>query len=145
MAPGHSREAEAWSTLLARAVAACLSLPFRPLFKVRPVKGSSHPRQNLRLPPLEWAAQPDGPTLLIDDVATSGWHLAEALAMLRSAGIPALGAAWIGGTAQERADEQLPRQPLPNLPHGSRDLLSDEIARRAIRRRDAALLHEELG
>lgn len=127
VAPGHSREDEAWSTLLARAVAACLAIPFEPLFKPRPVSGSSHPRQNLHLPPLEWADRPRGPTLLVDDVATSGWHLAEGLAMLRGAGIPALGAAWIGGTSQERAEEQLPHRPVTHLPLGPSDHLPDAI------------------
>lgn len=41
---------------------------------------------------------PTGPTIVIDDVATSGWHIAEALERIRENGVTAFGASWIGGT-----------------------------------------------
>ncbi|BBK33428.1 hypothetical protein STHU_40620 [Allostella humosa] len=104
VAPGHSRERLSWAVLLAIAVAERLKLPFVELFHTRPVNGSSHPRQNLALPPLEWAATPANPAIVVDDVATSGWHMAEALGALRDCGIPAIGAAWIAGIVRGRPE-----------------------------------------
>ena len=109
VAPGHSREARSWGVLLAAAVAEQLQLTFRTAFQPRPVAGSSHPRRNLTLPALEWQERPRGPVVLVDDVATSGWHLAEALGLLRQAGVAAIGAAWISGTV--RAPHVLPAVP----------------------------------
>ncbi|BBK41192.1 hypothetical protein STVA_12120 [Allostella vacuolata] len=113
VAPGHSRDAEACCVHIARAVALRLGLPYVTTFEPRPVPGSSHPRRNAGLPPLQWRERPAGPVILVDDVATSGWHMAEALGMLRGAGIPALGAAWIGGTAQEGVEDRPAGRPLP--------------------------------
>lgn len=39
----------------------------------------------------------DGPILVVDDVATSGAHLEQALAAIRAAGHPGVGAVWISG------------------------------------------------
>ncbi len=47
-------------------------------------------------------AQPtDQPTLIIDDVATSGAHLEEATRLLRTPTTPVLAIAWIGGQASD--------------------------------------------
>lgn len=121
VAPGHSRDAEAWCVLLAREVAARLDLPCFQAFEPRPVAGSSHPRRNLGLPPLRWRVMPAGPVLLVDDVATSGWHLEEALGMLRTAGVPAVGVAWIGpavrlATVATRPEAGPSYEPLPTRP-----------------------------
>jgi len=67
-----------------------------------PVNGVSHPKEYRRLPPLDMLAMPiGGTTPVIDDVATSGYHMEKALAALCSLGIPAAGTAWIrsGGAA----------------------------------------------
>lgn len=114
IACGHSRDPDCWGKCLARAVAEAMALPFLQVFADRLVPGSSHPKEFKRLPPLEWSTRPAGAILLVDDLATSGWHLEEALTMLR-AKVPAIGAAWIGGTAED-ADPTL------NLPAWCRDL-----------------------
>ena len=101
VACGHSRDPDCWGKLLARSVAAHLGLPFSQVFEDRFISGSSHPMEHKKLPPLQWASLPAGPVLLIDDLVTSGWHMQEALEMLRSCGVPALGAAWIGGTVED--------------------------------------------
>ena len=103
VAPGHSRERYSWAVLLAIAAAERLHLPFQELFQPRPDRGSSHPRRNQALPPLRWAQIPTGPVLIVDDIATSGWHLEEALRMVRERDHPAIGVAWICGTVREPA------------------------------------------
>jgi hypothetical protein len=40
-------------------------------------------------------AKPIGATLVVDDVATSGYHMEEAIKALRSLAIPAMGVAWV--------------------------------------------------
>jgi hypothetical protein len=81
---------------LARRVADKLSLPFIDLFAPLDVRGSSHPRKNSRRPAMSIANVPEGPVLLIDDVATSGSHIAEATRHLRDAGCAAFPVSWIG-------------------------------------------------
>ena len=99
-----------------RAVAAKgVEVPFVQAFADRFVRGSSHPKEFRRLPPLEWAEPVNGSAVLIDDLVTSGWHMEEALALLRARGLPSFGAAWIGGSAED-ADPTL------NLPAWCRDL-----------------------
>lgn len=100
IAGGHSRSPDSWGKRLARLVAARLALPFVQRFADRPVAGSSHPKEFRRLPPLVWHQAPDGPVIVIDDVVTSGWHMEEALGMIRSSGHVAVGFAWIGGTVK---------------------------------------------
>lgn len=100
IACGHSRDPDCFGKCLARATAVHLGIGFRPLFADRFVSGSSHPKEFKRLPPLERVADPAGPVLLVDDVATSGWHLEEAAANLRADGWPVLPLAWIGGTVK---------------------------------------------
>ncbi len=94
---GHSRRPDCFAKQLAQRCAVQLGLPFLQVWADRYVSGSSHPKEFAKLPPLEWVAAPPGPMLLIDDVATSGWHMEEALLALRSRGVTALGLVWIGG------------------------------------------------
>ncbi|MGE0714091.1 MAG: phosphoribosyltransferase [Alphaproteobacteria bacterium] len=115
IACGHSRDPECWGKHLARAVGAVIGLPFVEAFEDRLVAGVSHPKENINLPPLAWRTVPQGPVLLIDDLCTSGFHLEEALTLLRGRGLPAIGAAWIGGTVED-AD------PTAKLPAWARDL-----------------------
>ena len=61
------------------------------------MKGVSHPKEFQNLPPLRWRVRPTGPVLLIDDVATSGWHIEEALNLLRQQAAPVTAMAWLGG------------------------------------------------
>lgn len=96
----HSRRPDSLPVRVARGVAERLQLSFVRLFADRFVSGSSHPRQHDRLPPVTWLAAPPGPVLLVDDVATSGWHIEEALTAIRARDIPALAVVWISGTVR---------------------------------------------
>jgi len=97
IACGHSRRPDCLSAQLAGAVAARLGVELVGVFAGRFCSGSSHPKENTKLPPLEIRRLPDGPALVVDDIATSGWHMHEALTALRARGVPALGIAWVGG------------------------------------------------
>lgn len=95
---GNSGTSECFSKRLGRAVGGALGLPFEEMFEDRLVEGgSSHPQRYSRLQPLEWRAKPAGPVLLVDDVATTGLHVAEALGALRGEGVTAIAAVWISG------------------------------------------------
>ena len=101
IAAGHSG-GNSFGARLAAAVAERLDLGYLQVWRDRPIKGTSHPKEFRRLPPLDMLAKPIGATLVIDDVATSGWHMEEALTALRSLNLPAAGIAWISadsGTA----------------------------------------------
>jgi len=101
VAAGHSG-GNSFGTRLAIAVAERLNLGYLQVWRDRPVKGVSHPKEFRKLPPLEMLAKPIGATLVVDDVATSGYHMEEALTALRALGISAAGIAWISadsGTA----------------------------------------------
>lgn len=100
VATGHSRRPDAFGALLATRAASILGVGFRKVFEDRYVSGVSHPKEFARLPPLTVIDRPSAPTILVDDVATSGWHMEEALGRLRDMGVPALGIAWIGGTVR---------------------------------------------
>jgi hypothetical protein len=94
IAAGHSG-GNSFGARLAVAVAERLALSYLQVWRDRPIKGVSHPKEFRGLPPLGMVAKPVGATLVIDDVATSGYHLEEAIKALRSPGIPAAGIAWI--------------------------------------------------
>jgi hypothetical protein len=94
IAAGHSG-GNSFGSRLAVAVAERLSLGYLQVWRDRPIRGVSHPKEFRRLPPLEMLAKPIGATLVIDDVATSGYHIWEALTALRALGLPAAGIAWI--------------------------------------------------
>ena len=66
------------------AVAARLSLPFVAAIHPLPANGSSHPRRNASRRAMQIRQAVDVPTLLVDDVATSGAHIIEATRLLRS-------------------------------------------------------------
>jgi hypothetical protein len=81
-------------------VAEQLGLGFAEVFEDRFVDGASHPKEFAKLPPLAFRHTPAAPALVIDDLATSGWHIEEALGMIRGLGLPAFGAVWIAGTVK---------------------------------------------
>lgn len=99
-AVGHSRRPDSFAVRLAEAVAKEISRPFVKIFADRFVSGGSHPKEFANLPALQLRAEVTSPILLVDDVATSGWHMEEALTKLRSLGAPAFGVAWISGTVK---------------------------------------------
>jgi predicted amidophosphoribosyltransferase len=94
---GHSGTGDCFGKRLAQQVAETLGTEFVELWADRPLAGVSHPARNARLPELVWAAEPAGPILIVDDVASTGAHLEQALMAVRGAGQPAMGAAWISG------------------------------------------------
>jgi adenine/guanine phosphoribosyltransferase-like PRPP-binding protein len=49
---------------------------------------------------LTWRTKPCSPVLIIDDLATSGWHMEEALGLIRGLGLAGFGIVWISGTVQ---------------------------------------------
>lgn len=101
VAPGHSRVSDNFAVLLSRGVAERMNAPWQRCFKDRFIRGSSHPAQFRYLKPLDWLEQPRTPVLLVDDLATTGFHLREATLKLREAGVPVLAMAWLeGGTAR---------------------------------------------
>jgi hypothetical protein len=95
---GHSRRPDCFGKRLAQGVAELLGLPFVQVFADRFCSGVSHPKEYSKLPPLEQIADPVASMLLIDDLATSGWHVAEALTALRKLGASASAFVWIAGT-----------------------------------------------
>jgi len=116
VACGHSRDAECWGKTLARRVAKVLGIPFVQVFEDRFVSGSSHPKEFKKLPPLKVKKKPQRPVIVVDDIATSGWHLEEAMLSLRDIGVSTFAAAWVSGTLgkQESAAGEDPAQRSPS-------------------------------
>jgi hypothetical protein len=94
---GHSRRPDCLGKRIAQAVEG-LGLPFLQVFADRPCSGVSHPKEFAKLPPLEQIADSVSSMLLVDDLATSGWHVEESLTVLRRLGAAASAFVWIGGT-----------------------------------------------
>jgi hypothetical protein len=100
VAVGHSRRPDSFAVRLAQAAAAALVLPFEKMFADRFVEGVSHPKEFSKLPPLSRLVAPAIPVLLVDDVATSGWHIEEAVSNLRSCGVACFAMSWISGSVK---------------------------------------------
>lgn len=100
VACGHSRRPDCFGKRLGQAVADQLGIVFNEVFEDRFVTGVSHPKEFRKLPALTFNATPIAPVLVVDDVATSGWHIEEALGRIRDLGWPAFGAVWIAGTVK---------------------------------------------
>lgn len=96
---GHSRRGDCFGKQIAQVVATMLELPFLQVFADRPCLGSSHPKQSASLPPLQQIADPPRSTIIIDDVATSGWHLEESMLTLRRLGVAVSSVVWISGAS----------------------------------------------
>jgi hypothetical protein len=94
---GHSRRPDCLGKQIAQAIAEALGLPFRQIFADRPCSGVSHPKEFAKLPPLRQIADPLASMLLVDDLATSGWHVEESLTALRRLGATASAFVWITG------------------------------------------------
>lgn len=89
------------SVLLAEKLAVRLRLTFIEALDIARAEGASHPRKNADRPAMTVGEAPTGPTLLVDDVATSGRHLEEGARLLRETAPAVLAVAWIGGGAVE--------------------------------------------
>lgn len=95
---GHSRRADCAGQQLAQATSIELGIEYRARFADRFVSGSSHPKEFKVLEPAYIVDNTPSPlVLVVDDVATSGWHLEDALGALREAGFCSLGIVWISG------------------------------------------------
>jgi hypothetical protein len=82
---------------VAREIASLSNKVFYEVFEPLQVKGSSHPKANVKRPRMVLREVQGQPTLLVDDVATSGSHISEATKALREAGVTVFPIAWIGG------------------------------------------------
>lgn len=121
---GHSRKPDCFAKLLAMKVADQLRVPFVQIWADRFVDGVSHPKEFEKLSPLEWIEEPTARrVLVVDDVATSGWHIEEALLALRDAGFEGQGFAWIGGTLNGA-----PKAALTEVKNETYELLKEEDA-----------------
>jgi hypothetical protein len=96
---GHSRRTNCFGNQLAQSVAAMLELPFLQIFADRPCPGVSHPKQSASLAPLQQIAEAPKSTIIVDDVATSGWHLEESMLTLRRMGVAVSSVVWISGAS----------------------------------------------
>lgn len=93
----HSPSGSCLSVEIARALGLATGPPVIHALAAVPMTGSSHPKENSRRKPFTLAQPLAEPLLLIDDVATSGRHLEEALTLLRQSSGTALAVAWISG------------------------------------------------
>jgi hypothetical protein len=82
---GHSGP-DCLAAQLGRRVASILEIECVEAFICQPHKGSSHPKANVKRPPMKRGpGEVGGAVILIDDVATSGAHIAEAVKLLSDA------------------------------------------------------------
>lgn len=96
---GHSRRPDCFGKRFAQSVADTLGMQFVQVFADRPCAGTSHPKTSRTLPRLEQISAPPRSLLVVDDLATSGWHLEEVVLALRHLGATASALAWISGSA----------------------------------------------
>lgn len=100
---GHSRRPDCFGKRLAQAVARELNLPFIQLFADVARPGSSHPKKSANLPGLKQISVPPRSVIVVDDLATSGRHLEQAVSTLRNLSVTASAVAWISGSMASRA------------------------------------------
>jgi hypothetical protein len=91
---GHSG-GDCLASRIAREVARIIGVPYRQAFECLDVSGSSHPAGNAKRPQMRLIETVDCPVLLVDDVATSGSHIAEAAKALRKSSPAVLPLVWI--------------------------------------------------
>jgi PAS domain S-box-containing protein len=97
----HSAERNCLSLEIARSLGAELSLPVVQAFLPQTDQGSSHPKKNARRKPLALARVIAEPVLLVDDVATSGAHIEEAVKLLKPTCRAVMAIAWIGSDSSK--------------------------------------------
>lgn len=96
---GHSGQPRCLSRHVALELSLLLDIPVVEALRLPQSDEGSHPKKNTRRASMNLSRPPEGPTLIVDDVATSGAHIEEACRLLRTEGIAVMGLAWIGGNA----------------------------------------------
>jgi PAS domain S-box-containing protein len=96
---GHSGHDHCLSVQIAEALGKRLGIKVIHAFQHQSLAGTSHPKTNARRPKMKLIREVNDATLLIDDIATSGAHIEEAVKLLRQHSHAVLPVAWIGGTA----------------------------------------------
>ncbi|CAN1541339.1 Phosphoribosyltransferase domain [Rhabdaerophilaceae bacterium] len=99
---GHSAQSQCLSRHIALELAVLLDVPVVEALRLPQSRESSHPKKNIRRSRMSLSRPPEGPVLVIDDVATSGAHMEEACRLLREQKVAVLGLAWIGGNGTEK-------------------------------------------
>jgi PAS domain-containing protein len=94
---GHSPAGACLSLEVARALGVALGLPVISALALSPQKGGSHPKTNAKRPAMTLIEQAPGPVILVDDVATSGAHIEEAVKLLKPGCGAVLAVVWISG------------------------------------------------
>jgi len=97
---GHSGAVLCLSELVAIGLGFRLGLPVIAALSIEPSDGSSHPRQNISRPRMRLERPVDGPVIVIDDVATSGSHIEEAIKLIRPEAHAVFAVAWIDGATE---------------------------------------------
>ena len=93
---GHSRKEDCLSVLIARRLAASIDAEFCNAFAPQPRQGASHPKQSARLRKFEFAETPKSPTIIVDDIVSSGRHIEQAVKQLRSKTDVISALVWLG-------------------------------------------------
>jgi predicted amidophosphoribosyltransferase/PAS domain-containing protein len=101
----RSSDDACFSRMIAEEVSRRIGKPLTMLLASAPQKGSSHPKENASRPPLRLVGEASGPCLVVDDVATSGAHLEEAILKLRPSAMSVFAVAWIGGDVDDKAED----------------------------------------
>jgi hypothetical protein len=91
---GHSGE-ECLTLRAARRLGAVTGIPVIEAFAPLPVSGVSHPKTNRTRPRMRLREEVTGDILLIDDIATSGAHIEEAVSKLRTGNNSVVAVSWI--------------------------------------------------
>lgn len=92
---GHSGS-DCLSAHLGAGLAQRLQIAHVTAFRPLSVTGSSHPRTNATRPSMTLIERPRGHVVVVDDIATSGSHITEAMRLLRPHARSVAGIAWIG-------------------------------------------------
>lgn len=98
---GHSRRTDCLSVMMARQLSIKLGIEMIEAFEHQTLPGKSHPKANTSRPPLVLKKVVKEPTILIDDVATSGSHIEEAMNLLRQHCSAVMPIVWISGSTKE--------------------------------------------
>lgn len=93
---GSSGMPRSLSVIVAERLALKLSIPCKNVLVGALSSGRSHPHKSKNLKPYTLSEQITGHVLLVDDVATTGRHLALGTEALKAAGVQVAALAWVG-------------------------------------------------